>query len=226
MLVNSKNKVTSLRKLILESIGLSTKKAQIMLLKAGDKGWQPFSAEDYDQQVKAFANQEIAFRVYMTLTVAIDGRGQSYKQKLTVDPLERLQSCLKSKTHFWKTFMMRGQHKCLVMVAANKNAGAIIVPPDFFAQTFKEIGVINGSDIVLHEVKNLDMYSEAEEGGEEEHEEMEQEMEQEQDQEPGPTLALPEPTLPADPEEAEKEAKASEVLFDHESDSKNNAKSK
>jgi len=80
-----------------------------MLLKSADKKeWQPFSAEDYDQQVKAFANQEVAFRVYMTITVAIDGRGQSYKQKLTVDPQERLQTCLKGKTHFWKTFMMRG----------------------------------------------------------------------------------------------------------------------
>jgi hypothetical protein len=36
--------------------------------------------------------------------------------------------------------------------------------------------VSNGSDIVLHEIKNLEMYSDADEGGEEEHEEMEDEQ--------------------------------------------------
>jgi len=95
------------------------------------------------------------------------------------------------------------------VAVVNKNAEDIIVPPDFFAQTFKEIGVVNGSDIVLHEIKNFDMFSEADEGGEEEHEEMEAEQ--------------PEQTV-ADPDEAAK--KASEVLFDHESDSKNNEKPK
>ena len=56
--VNSKNKATSLKKIVLESIGLSTKKAQIMLLKqvanmnpegGKSQGWQPFGDEDYDQ---------------------------------------------------------------------------------------------------------------------------------------------------------------------------------
>jgi hypothetical protein len=57
----------------------------------------------------------------------------------------------------------------------NKNAEDIIVAPDFFKQSFKDIGVYHAADIVLHEIKNLDMYSEADEGGEEEHEEMEAE---------------------------------------------------
>jgi hypothetical protein len=38
-----------------------------------------------------------------------------------------------------------------------------------------EIGVYNGADIAMHEIKNFDMYSSGDEGGEEEHEEMEAE---------------------------------------------------
>jgi hypothetical protein len=57
----------------------------------------------------------------------------------------------------------------------DKNSEDIIVAPDFFKQSFKEIGVSQGADIVLHEVKNFDMSSELGEEGEEEHEEMEAE---------------------------------------------------
>jgi hypothetical protein len=57
----------------------------------------------------------------------------------------------------------------------DKNGEDIIVAPDFFKHSFKDIGVCHGSDIVLHEIKNFDMYSEDGEGGEEEHEEMEAE---------------------------------------------------
>lgn len=60
-------------------------------------------------------------------------------------------------------------------MVTNKNSEDIIVPPDFFKQSFKEIGVTNGSDIILHEIKNLDMLMDGDEGGEEEHEEMEAE---------------------------------------------------
>lgn len=45
----------------------------------------------------------------MNISVAIEGRGQSYKSALAVDPMEKLETSLKSKTHYWKTFMMRGQ---------------------------------------------------------------------------------------------------------------------
>lgn len=138
--VNSKNKATSLKKVILEAIGLTTKKAQINLYKqvqntnpeSGEAlSWVEFTDQDYDQQVKAFQNVLIAFRVYMAITVAIEGRGQSYKCNITVDPMEPLETSLKNKTHFWKTFMMRGQQKCLVMVV-NKNEEDIIVAPDCF----------------------------------------------------------------------------------------------
>ena len=80
----------------------------------------------------------------MNLEVSIDGRGQSYKCNITVDPAEKLETSLKNKTHFWRTFMMRGQQKCLVLVT-NKNGEEIGVPPDFFKQSFKNIGVCTGA---------------------------------------------------------------------------------
>jgi len=60
--VNSKNKATSLKKIILESIGLF-KRANIVLLKSaqhdnpekaarGEINWVPFSDQDYETQVK------------------------------------------------------------------------------------------------------------------------------------------------------------------------------
>ena len=110
----------------------------------------------------------------MNIDVAIEGRGQSYKQHLSVDPKESLDQCLRNKTHFWKTFMARGQQKCLVVVS-NKNEEDIIVAPDFLNKCFQDIGVTQGADIILHDMKNIDMYSDGDEGGEEEHEEMEHE---------------------------------------------------
>jgi len=128
-------------------------------------------------------NTTFAYRVSMNLSVAIEGRGQSYKSSLTVDPMEKLETCLKSKTHFWKTFMMRGQQKCIV-VLTNKGEEPIIIAPDFFKQSFKEIGACQGCEIVLHEIKNIrDIQSDNEEEGEEEHEEMEAEQEEENNEE-------------------------------------------
>jgi hypothetical protein len=216
--VNSKNKASSLKKLILESIGLSTKKAQINLYKQVQNtnpengealSWEKFTDQDYDQQVKIYQDTLIAFRVYMAISVAIEGRGQSYKCNIIVDPMEPLQTSLKNKTHFWKTFMMRGHQKCLVMVM-NKNEEDIIVAPDCFTKTFKEVGVQHGSDIVLHEFKNLDMSDD--EGGEDEHEEMEDEQEEDNEDESKPAAEAV--------DEDEQNKKASEVLFEHEGDSK------
>lgn len=70
--------------------------------------------------------------------------------------------------------MNRGQQKCIVVVT-NKQGEEVIVAPDYFKKSYQEIGVHNGADIVLHEIKNFDMYSDGDEGGEEEHEEMEAE---------------------------------------------------
>jgi hypothetical protein len=90
--VNSKNKATSLKKIILESIGLF-KRANIILLKSskednpekinkGEINWVPFSDQDYETQVKFLANKTIAFKVYMDINVQVEGRGHSYRTSL------------------------------------------------------------------------------------------------------------------------------------------------
>lgn len=156
--------------------------------------------------MKSLAGKNIAFRVYMDIQVSIDGRGQSYKASLKVDPKEKMDSSLRYRTHFWKNFMQRGQNKCLVYVQ-NKNEEDIIVGPDFFKSPFSEIGVQSGSQITLYEIKPEDY--EGDEGGEDENEEMEDEQEEDAEEQ----------AKEEEPEQAEEpEQKASEVLFDHEAE--------
>ena len=95
--VNSKNKARTIKKIILESLNLS-KKANVILLKK-DKNespegcqdpaefkWKNFSERDYDMQAKFLHGTTIGFKVYMEIHVGIEGRGQSYKTQLTIDP--------------------------------------------------------------------------------------------------------------------------------------------
>lgn len=135
-----KNKVRSLKKSILELIGLY-KKANIILMKEEpDKTYRPFTEEELDQSVKLYQNKQIGFQVYMDISVAVSGRGQSYKSSLKIDPADILENTLRYRTHFWKTFMKRGQNKCLVVVS-NKNEEDTYVAPNFFDQSFSQIGV-------------------------------------------------------------------------------------
>ena len=104
-----------------------------------------------------------------------------------------------------------------MVVVSNKTEEDIIVTPEFFRNSFQDIGVSNGASIVLHEFKNIrDDYSDVDEEGEAEHEEMEAEQEEENNDE-----------QPAEEEEEKPEEDqnqppktASEVLFDNEGDSK------
>lgn len=76
--VNTKHKVSSLKKIILEQLNLY-KKASIILFKneGEDKNpeWIEFSAKDLDQQVKSLEGKTIAFRVKIEFTIKVDGRG-------------------------------------------------------------------------------------------------------------------------------------------------------
>ena len=90
----------------------------------------------------------------MDITVAVSGRGQSYKTNLKIDPADILETALRTKTHFWKTFMNRGQNKCLVVVS-NKNEEDTYVAPDYFDKSFGQIGVTQGAQIQLVEIKNI-----------------------------------------------------------------------
>lgn len=127
---------------------------------------------DLDQPVKTFMNQTIAFRCYMSISVCVEGRGQSYVQQLQVDPLDQLERTMKAKTHFWKTFMMRGNQKCMVVIhhKGPGNQEPDFVHPDSLNDTFKDIGVSDKCQITLVELRggaNGGMDSDMDEGGEE-----------------------------------------------------------
>jgi len=133
--VNVRNKMRSLKKNILDMIGLF-KKANIILMKMeADKSYRPFTEDEMEQSVKNYTNKQIGFQVYMDITVAVSGKGQSYKTSLKIDPADILENTLRTKTHFWKTFMKRGQNKCLVVVS-NKNEEDTYVAPDYFDKSF------------------------------------------------------------------------------------------
>lgn len=130
----------SLKKNILDILGLF-KKANIILMKMQpDKTYIPFTEEEMELSVKTYQNKQIGFQVFMDITVAVSGKGQSYKTSLMIDPADILENTLRTKTHFWKTFMKRGQNKCLVVVS-NKNEEDTYVAPDYFDKSFGQIGV-------------------------------------------------------------------------------------
>ena len=130
--------------------------------------------------------------------------------------MEQLESCFKTKTHFWKTFMMRGQHKCMVVVS-NKNEEDAIVAPDYFKTSFKELGVTQGAQIVLHEFRNIDLSDQDDEGGEDENEEMEEEDEEQQPE--NADEEKPE-VVEESHDDDEGDKKASELLFGNEGEQK------
>jgi hypothetical protein len=80
---------------------------------------------------------------------------------------------MKVKTHFWKTFMMRGNNKCMVVVhhkGGAKDQEPEFVHPDSLTSTFKDIGVADKCQITLVELRGGatgDMESDDGEGGEE-----------------------------------------------------------
>lgn len=72
-----------------------------------------------------------------------------------------------------------------MVVVTNKNEGECIVPPDCFNQSFKEIGVAQGAQIVLYDMKNFNFSDNGDEGGEDENEEMEDEQAEEEPENAG-----------------------------------------
>lgn len=115
--------------------------------------------------------------------------------------------------------MKRGQNKCLVVVS-NKNEEDTYVAPDFFDQSFSQIGVSQGAQIQLVEMKNIpsgqgsdDEFEEGEAEMEEGEEEVEnnQEAEAEEKQEAN---ANNEGFNASHEANQDDDKKASEVLFD------------
>ena len=182
--VKVSTKVKGLKKMILEKIDLH-KKANVIMLKKSEMinkpieqapaapVWVEMTEADMEQPVKVFMNQTIAFKAYMSISVCVEGRGQSYHQQLQVDPMDLLERTMKSKTHFWKTFMMRGNQKCMVVIhhkGAGKDVEPEFVHPDSLNSSFKDIGVADKCQITLVELRggaNNEMESDDGEGGEE-----------------------------------------------------------
>ena len=89
--VKVSTKVKGLKKMILEKIDLY-KKANIILLKKSEQVnkpiesapltpvWVEMNETDMEQPVKVFMNQTIAFKAFMSISVCVEGRGQSYHQ--------------------------------------------------------------------------------------------------------------------------------------------------
>lgn len=182
--VKVSTKIKGLKKMILDKIDLY-KKANIILLKKSESvnkpiesapvtpTWVEMTDVDMEQPVKVFMNQTIAFKAFMAISVCVEGRGQSYHQQLKVDPMDQLERTMKSKTHFWKTFMMRGNQKCMVVIhqkGAGKEQEPEFVHPDSLNSAFKDIGVADRCQITLVELRggaNNEMESDDGEGGEE-----------------------------------------------------------
>jgi hypothetical protein len=92
---------------------------------------------------------------------------------------------LRKSTHFWRTFMMRGQHKCIVSIQNKGDEDTIYVAPDDINKSFIDNGVYKSCQIALIEYRNMRVDNEDsdnEENGEEEMEEMEDDEEKEEDQ--------------------------------------------
>ena len=182
--VNVKHKASSLKKIILEQLGLF-KKANVILFKKNEdknpeaKQWIEFSQKDLDQQVKNLTGQTIAFRVRIEFTIKVDGRGQSFLATLKVDPKDQLDRTLKKNTHFWKQFMCGASPKCLMMVANKGEEDMEPVTPDSFQHDFASNGVFDKATVTLYEISKIPQqvedsdYDEGGEGGEDENEEME-----------------------------------------------------
>jgi ribosomal protein L25 (general stress protein Ctc) len=205
--INCKNKVKSLKKLILERLGLK-KKADLVLMKEVREGevdpakrvekfagsnqmWLELTKAEQDLLVKDFADKTMAFKAFMKISVEVFGRGQSYKTQLYVDPKDPLEATLKKRTLFWKTFMTEGNLKCALMVISDdKEQEDVLVEPEDFQKTFLENNVSHNATLLLVELRNMRSASddeEADEGGEDEQEEPEEHEQsahqQDQDQE-------------------------------------------
>ena len=95
--------------------------------------------------------------------------------------MDKFEQTMRTRTHFWNTFMLRGQYKCIVMVQYKGKDDDIYIAPNCFEKSFEELGIMSNAQITLVELRNYksdDENSDAGEGGEEENEEMADEQEE------------------------------------------------
>lgn len=107
--------------------------------------------------VKQFQGHTIAFKTYMNLRVEVDGRGQTFKSSVSVDPKDIVDTTIRQKTLFWKQFIMRGQPKAFVQIKYKGNRDDEFIPPDCLDKSFKDNNVTTDSTLNLIEMRNIPM---------------------------------------------------------------------
>lgn len=193
--INSKSKAKCLKKVILEKKGLEG--SQMILFKqtqdqsvgikleGGPKiqkttpqFWVPFSEQDNDTPVKDFQNIAIAFKIYLDISIKVEGRSFSFKQDFQVDPKDIFEATLRQRTKTWNLFMSRGRTTCIVKVEyKRKNVEDGFIPPDHYSHTFEQLGITSGAKLVIIEMKSMPPIP-LSEGQESEMEEMEDEQDE------------------------------------------------
>lgn len=144
--------------------------------------WVPFTEKDSETPVKDFQNVAIAFKIYLDISINVEGRSYTFKQDFQVDPKDKFEATLRSRTKTWGLFMTRGRCTCVVKVEYKKKSMEDgYIPPMSFDKTFEELGIVSGAQLVIIEMRNIPNYTsadEASEGQEDEMEEMEEEIEE------------------------------------------------
>ena len=111
--INSKSKAKCLTKVIKDRHKCT--KAEIIFYRASkdkDKGivleggpkshqtnppqlWTEFGQEDWDNQVKNFENVMIAYKIFLDLSINVEGRSYTFRQNFQVDPKDKFEAALR-----------------------------------------------------------------------------------------------------------------------------------
>lgn len=109
----------------------------------------------------------------MEIEVSVNGKGQSFKATMNVDPKDTFEQTMLKRTHFW-TRIMRGSNKYLVIVS-NKHSEEFPIGPEDYNKEFHALGIYDKAQVVLYDSRIMDMEdSSDEEEGEDEHDEMDE----------------------------------------------------
>lgn len=158
-----------------------------MILEGGPKNqkvtpmlWVPFTEKDSETPVKDFQNVAIAFKIYLDISIRVEGRSFTFKQNFQVDPKDKFEATMRSRTETWNLFMNRGRCTCIVKVEyKKKNVEDGFIPPNGFDKSFEELGIVSGAQLVIIEMRNMPAsVGEDSEGQEDELEEMEEELDE------------------------------------------------
>ena len=117
---------------------------QMLLQPPAQLSWVQFNKADFDKTVREFEGTLIAFKIYLDIRVNVEGRGHTFQQTLNVDPKDRFEQTMRTKTLMWNTFMTRGQNKCIIMVQYKGSQDDAYVAPNSFDKTFEELGIHSG----------------------------------------------------------------------------------